>query len=153
MASAWSLRKLNLPETMENAFSYLNRIVALTPNDPRNLPPRFADGQLSQLIQFLGTNRYQPAERLFRELITKKKSGMETRIAAIWSLGRFHPNDPIPKIVGPLIGRLNAVHPGDMESAALRRMLRNHTRHHEGERFAAETARVLHRATAFPGHR
>jgi HEAT repeat protein len=122
LACAWALRKLDVPETVPGAFVYFKRTVEAGDSDPRKLPAKYADQHLSQLGQFLGLKLHQPAEPVFRRLVTNKKAGGETRTAAVWALGRFHPGDPIPQITRALQGRLNAVGPGDMEPAVLRRM-------------------------------
>lgn len=122
LACAWALRKLDVPETVPGVFAYFKRIVDAGDNDERKLPAKYADGHLCQLAQFLGLKLHQPAEPVFRRLVTNKKAGAETRTAAVWALGRFHPGDPIPQIDRALQGRLNAVGPGDMEPDFLRRM-------------------------------
>ena len=122
VASAWALRKIDVPDTIPSIFAYFRQAVAAGSNDERKLPAKYADQHLCQLAQFLGARLHSPAEPVFRGLVTNKRAGAETRTAAVWALGRFHPGDPVPQIVRSTAGRLNAVGPGDMEPANLRRM-------------------------------
>jgi HEAT repeat protein len=107
VAAAWGLRRLAVPETLPGVLKYIQEDIekpilrkappAKESNRPRsNAPPPeeppsldVRDHTLSQLHQFLGQQKYRPAETVLRRFVPKLAFGFagESRAAAIWALG------------------------------------------------------------------
>jgi hypothetical protein len=66
------------------------------------------DHQLSQLNQFLGAQKYRPADAVLRRFVPRAdgRLGPESRAAAVWALGRLHEGREVPELVGPLQERM-----------------------------------------------
>jgi HEAT repeat protein len=117
VAAGWGLRVLAVQETLPAVLAHLRlRHQQLRAKGPRaGLPdtlPQVVDGQLSQLIQFLGQAKYKEADETLRALVPRGSLpvltpvGGETRAAAIWALGLFHEGDPEVGLVTLIEGRL-----------------------------------------------
>jgi HEAT repeat protein len=114
IAAAWGLRKLNVRETLPAAVEHIkSRVVQLsnTPRDPRaRLQYAIVEHELSQLLQFIGMQRYTQADALLRTFIPRASRGhpapMEARAAAIWSLGMLHEGKNPPDLAALLVERL-----------------------------------------------
>jgi hypothetical protein len=81
--------------------------------------------QLSQLNQFLGEQRYAPADALLRSFIPPpdpKYFLAEARGAAIWALGKIHEGKKVPELVAPLEARVNDIRSIPPEMFQVRRM-------------------------------
>jgi HEAT repeat protein len=136
VTAAWGLRKLAVPETLPRVGRYVEAALARSdrapaapaeparpsrrrgdpgassgrPEDaPGGVPPWAIDHQLSQLNQFLGQQKYGPAEAMLRRFIPRRKDNSlpESRAAAIWALGLIDEGKPIPALVAALEERLN----------------------------------------------
>lgn len=117
-AAAWGLRKLDVAETLPGVLSHvesefkkpgLDRI-----GSPREQKDREAnDHVLSQLNQFLGQQKYRPADPVLRPFIPKLgrsvSMGPESRAAAIWALGMIHEGKSDDELASALEARLNDV--------------------------------------------
>jgi HEAT repeat protein len=112
VSSAWALRKLAVRETLPPV---LEHVAAELPRqlDGKNLPDRgnagpWVDVQLSQLNQFLGQQRYAPADSVLRKFVPKPQNSVlaEARAAAIWALGKIHEGKNDSNLANALIGRL-----------------------------------------------
>jgi HEAT repeat protein len=115
VAAGWGLRRLDVPETLPAALSYLKSIhgqpVGQESLSKPDWPPVLAwDQQLSHLAQFMGQRRYQPAEEELRTFVPrtpKAQIGMESRAASIWALGFIFQGNPEPGLTRQLEERLN----------------------------------------------
>jgi HEAT repeat protein len=115
ITAAWGLRKLAVKDTLSGVVAYAKvakkRLAGMT--DLKSEPLSNAlDHQLSQLNQFLGQQKYAPADGILREFIPRpgmSQPGVpEARAAAIWALGLIHEGKSDAKLVGALEGRLNS---------------------------------------------
>jgi HEAT repeat protein len=117
ITAAWGLRRLAVPESLPGVLSYVKsgqrrlRAAAASP-DPGNV---LIDHQLSQLNQFLGQAKYQPAATVLPDFIPRMgrpmstPGGLECRAAAIWALGLIHEGKGDAGLTGPLLERLNDI--------------------------------------------
>jgi HEAT repeat protein len=129
VTAAWGLRRLDVRETLPGVLKYIQNDVenptprktpspkasgragdnAPPPEEPPSLEIR--DHTLSQLLQFLGKEKYRPAEAIMRRFIPKFAFGFtgESRAAAIWALGiiREDMKDADRDLETALEGRLN----------------------------------------------
>src|SRR5262249_42629134 len=96
VAAAWGLRIMALPETLPGALTHVEARLKQRPSATKGSPVtayhrEMIDHQLSQLNQFLGQHKYQPAEPVLRQFIPHPeisfRVGYESRAAAIWALG------------------------------------------------------------------
>jgi HEAT repeat protein len=116
VAAAWGLRKLNVPETLPAAAGHIKaRVQQLKnpPSDPRapRLPYNIVDLEMSQLLQFIGTQRYTQADTLLRSFIPRAERGhpapQESRAAAIWALGMLYEGKNPSDLAALLVERLS----------------------------------------------
>ena len=115
VTAAWGLRRLAVPETLPGVLSHVRaeerRVRATAGRPPANIV--VIDHKLSQLNQFLGQAKYQPAEAGLRQFIPRMEPprstpvGQECRAAAIWALGRLHEGKPDSRLTAALLERLN----------------------------------------------
>jgi HEAT repeat protein len=125
VTAAWGLRRLAVPDTLPAVLAFYDeRYRSLAAVGPTGAA---IDNQLSQLGQLLGRTRYRPADAVLRRLIpqanpTKNPAGPEARAAAIWAIGLLHEGREQSDLVRPLVGRLTAVSPSDLEDERVRRM-------------------------------
>jgi HEAT repeat protein len=131
VAAAWALRKLAIPETLPDVFRYVEgQYDRMSEDDTTGgrstLTPEAVDDQLAQLVQFLGKNKYRPADGLLRQFIPpgqpRNKVGYEARAAAAWALGLIHEGTEIPEIATMLARRVAADKPTDVEDTRVRWM-------------------------------
>src|SRR5205823_3156492 len=114
VTAAWGLRKLAVRDTLAGALRYVGDELRRQLKG-NNLPGRkgirtdWIDHQLSQLNQFLGRQKYGPADPVLRQFIPKRPAPVinESRAAAIWALGMIHQGKEVPDLVTSLEGRLN----------------------------------------------
>lgn len=131
IAAAWALRELAVPETLPAIHDHLTkRYQQLLSSGPTaglaDVTASEVDRQLSQLAQFTGQVKYQPADATLRALVPRFAGGGaapaynprgggapnftpvggETRAAAIWALGHLHSDQPDTKLTETLLGRL-----------------------------------------------
>jgi HEAT repeat protein len=116
VAAAWGLRKLNVPGTLPAAAEHIKaRVQQLKnpPSDPRapRLPYAIVEHELSQLLQFIGVQRYTPADALLRSFIPRASRGnpapQEARAAAIWALGMLYEGKNPSDLAALLVERLS----------------------------------------------
>jgi HEAT repeat protein len=111
VTAAWGLRRLAVPETLPAVVRYLEtglrrqRAAAEFPDAAYD----WYDHQLSQLNQFVGIQKYGPADAILRGFVPRMARGMspECRAAAIWALGLIHEGKPDPSLVTAVEMRLN----------------------------------------------
>jgi HEAT repeat protein len=111
VTAAWGLRVLNVPETLEPAFAYSERMAKrILSRDPADMPlPKEIDAQLSHLLQFFGVQLHEPADALLRSLVPKSVPLIEARAAAVWSLGHLHASNPPDDLGSTFIERLQDI--------------------------------------------
>jgi hypothetical protein len=124
ITAAWGLRKLAVAESLPGALAYvkeeLPRIRALEKRaGRRNVSFSWMDHQLSQLAQFLGQQKYAPADAVLRRFIPRsmKMPHDESRAAAIWALGMLHEgktDDALVKLFGERLNDTRSMPPEDL---------------------------------------
>jgi HEAT repeat protein len=116
ITAAWGLRKLAVADTRPEVAKYIEAWLKSLPSgedsshETQRMPPAIRDHQLSQLIQFLGQQKYRPAEPLLRRFISKPSNatgGPESRAAAIWALGLIYEGGAPDDLVTAVEDRLN----------------------------------------------
>lgn len=125
VTAAWAFRTLNRADKVATGFDLFNARLKFAMNPANRLPPltaRALDEQMSQLAQYLGTQKYAPASAAFRKLIPPTAAPLETRAAAIWSLGKIHEGQMGLGFERAVEARLNAIMPMDVEAPLVRRM-------------------------------
>ena len=127
VTAAWALRKLAVPETLEPVRKYVEAEVGRMLAGKATPGPKDAAGmgahQLSQLIQLLGLQKYEPAVPQLRQFVPKRHVlGWETRAAAIWALGLIHEGKLVPALAADIEQRLNDNAPLDAENVRVRWM-------------------------------
>ena len=67
------------------------------------------DHQVAQLNQFIGRNKYAPADAVLRSFVPKRSDRpmLEARAAAVWALGMIHDGSNVPDLAVELEERLN----------------------------------------------
>ncbi len=117
VTAAWGLRRLAVPQTLPRVLSYVEAKLRRPPKSRGGgtLPtvvvdPEMIDHQLSQLNQFLGQQRYAPADAVLRQFIPRRM-GPEARAAAIWALGLIHEGKTVADLASALEERLNDIGP------------------------------------------
>jgi HEAT repeat protein len=105
VTAAWGLRKLAVSGTLPGVLSFVEaaqkRPSSGVPHrDPKEISAESIDHQLSQLNQFFGQQKYEPADKALRPFVPRRpdNSWPESRAAAIWALGMIHEG----KTVAPL---------------------------------------------------
>jgi HEAT repeat protein len=130
LPAAWGLRKLAVKDTLPGVTHYARarqRRLRASAGHPDALFA-FYDHQLSQLNQFLGRQRYGPADEVLREFLPRMEPpktarvAPECRAAAAWALGLLHEGRPAPGVVTALEGRLNDFNTQPPEWRRVRRM-------------------------------
>jgi HEAT repeat protein len=123
ITAAWGLRKLAVPETLPRVQKYLED--ELKSSNRGRLPGSVLAHQFSQLLQFLGQQKYTPADSFLRTFIPKRTEPPvegESRAAAIWALGWIHEGKPVPEIVQALEDRMLDIRSIPPEAAQVRQM-------------------------------
>jgi HEAT repeat protein len=136
VTAGWGLRKLAVRETLPRVLSYVSSEMAgvmaeKEPNRALNFSMSI-EHQFSQLNQFLGREKYAPADAMLRKFIPHRSdlAWDESRAAAVWALGLIHEKDPAADLSALLAARLNdtmSIPPEDvrvrqMAAVALARM-------------------------------
>jgi HEAT repeat protein len=107
LAAAWGLRKLAVKDTLDGAQRYVKDKIAVL--RAQAVPTRLSimqDHQLSQLNQFLGQERYKPADPVLRQYVPRQPAWPESRAAAIWALSLIHEGAKDPALVKQLEERM-----------------------------------------------
>jgi HEAT repeat protein len=110
VTAAWGLRKLAVRETLPEVVKYIEG--ELKSSNRTSLPGSIMHHQLSQLNQFLGQEKFSPADALLRRFIPKRTDalvGPESRAAAICALGWIHEGKPDSALVTVLLERINDI--------------------------------------------
>src|SRR6185312_4461913 len=112
----WGLKTLAVRETLPGVASFVDgfvkRILTFKGSaaELQTLSYGIDDHVLSQLNQFVGEQKYRPADALLRQFIAKRTPGgmgPESRAAAIWALGLIHEGKPVDALATELETRLN----------------------------------------------
>jgi HEAT repeat protein len=128
ITSAWALRMLDIPETLPAILRHVEtetrRQLAGKPAPGRDAPVELVEHQLSQLNQFFGARKYEPADLALRQFVPKRsdKLGGEARAAGIWALGRLHENSGDKGLASEFEARLQDVGSIPPEDDRVRRM-------------------------------
>jgi HEAT repeat protein len=129
VTTAWGLRKLAVADTLPPVAAYvrdkLGRILAgQGPPAEDETAATSPSHQLSQLNQFLGEQKYAPADPVLRPFIPHRpdKPIDEARAAAVWALGMIHEGKPDGDLAAALEARLNDVTSIPPEDNRVRRM-------------------------------
>jgi HEAT repeat protein len=133
VAAAWGLRKLDVPETLPDVLHYLEATLgrlraANGASDRKEVPAEILDHQLSQLNQFLGRQKYAPADEALRRFLPRLEGPRqpvaypESRAAAAWAAGLLHEGKPDDALVTALTERLDDVATVPPEDDRVRRM-------------------------------
>jgi HEAT repeat protein len=122
VTAAWGLRKLANPSSLPGVVRYVEaeERQASRKGDLFKL----TDHQLAQLHQFLGQQKYKPADAVLRRYVPRRpdEAWPEARAAAIWALGTIHENKPSEDVVAILEERLNDTNQLPIEDERVRRM-------------------------------
>src|SRR5262245_7832650 len=104
VAAAWGLKNLAIPETLPAMFDKARRNTELR---KRPAPPRGLDEQNAHLLEAFGRMKYVESEPLLVEHIPKGLVlGIQSRAAAIWSLGFLHAGVPDETLAQKLMERV-----------------------------------------------
>lgn len=129
IAAAWALRQLAVPETLPAVMEYVGVRAGWARGKQDvpsllDLPPDMASHQMSQLVQLLGRQKYQPAEALLRRFVPRSAMGQgaEARAAAVWALGLILESKPDAALAAALVERLNDTSSIPPEDNRVRRM-------------------------------
>ncbi len=107
VAAAWSLRKLALPETAASVQSYTERI---TKDAATTSMPKHTDRQMAHLFELLGILKTRQAIPLMETYIPKSQTfGVNSRAAAIWSLGVIQAGEVNKSLADKLLERVKDV--------------------------------------------
>jgi HEAT repeat protein len=130
ITAAWGLRRLAVPDTLPGVLSHVKsqqqRLRAAAARPDASTP--LIDHELSQLNQFLGQEKYQPADAALRQFIPRMERpmtipvGQESRAAAIWALGLVHEGKSEERLAAALQERLNDIGSMPPEDTRVRRM-------------------------------
>ncbi|MSR58682.1 MAG: hypothetical protein EXS05_13685 [Planctomycetaceae bacterium] len=104
VASAWSLRKLAVLETLP---AILDKATRQSDLRKKEVAPLALDPQVAHLCEAMGLMKFMAAEPLLKRYIPKDyMMGELSRSAAIWSLGLLHAGEPDAPLARQLIERL-----------------------------------------------
>jgi HEAT repeat protein len=143
VAVGWGLRRLAVSDTLPAVLKHVqDRHATMPPTDPSGGAAGVSldalDRQLSQLVQFLGEARYEPADPALRELVPRilqpgtppqfrvqpvfTRVRPETRAAAVWALGLLKEKKPDPPLIELIEGRLTGDGAYGRDDSRVRRM-------------------------------
>ena len=113
--AAWSLRKLEVEETLEPAYQHAKDLSHWITDKPLPGVPEFKPvdawsntEDVAQLLVLFGLMGFDKAEDLMKTFVPKNSSGSDARVGAITALGYLHRGKaPQGGLVASLIGRLN----------------------------------------------
>ncbi len=106
VTAAWGLRRLAVADTLPRVLGHVQAGLARA-RTTKGLPEH-VDYQLSQLNQFLGQQKYRPADAVLRGFVPPLRPSPlpEARAAAVWALGLIHEGELVPALATALEGRL-----------------------------------------------
>ncbi len=110
ITAGWGLRKLNVPEMLPIVAGHVQQTYERLMSNKVNEPQlAIIDYQLSQLNQFIGQQKYAPADAALRLFVAKRSDRpmYEARAAAIWALGMIHEGQNVPPLATALVERFN----------------------------------------------
>ncbi len=114
VSAAWGLRVLAVPETLPAVTEYvkdeLGRYLKQQPlPNRRDVPLPYFDFQLAQLNQFLGQQKYAPADDVLQMFVPRfaNQFPVESRAAGVWALGLIHEGKNVPALATAVEERLN----------------------------------------------
>jgi HEAT repeat protein len=107
VTAAWGLRRLAVPETVPAVADHVK--AEMSPPNPKKYTFVEMDLKLSQLNQFLGQQKYEPAEATLRKFVPHVPTQPlpESRGAAIWALGLIREGKPDVGLAKELEARIN----------------------------------------------
>jgi HEAT repeat protein len=129
VAAAWGLRNLSVRDTLPAVVDYVrDELERQMSRDHR--PGRekvltgWIDNQLAQLNQFLGQQKYAPADSVLRKFVPKITNPMiaEARAGAIWALGKILEGKTDAGLATALTERLNDIRSIPPEAGQVRWM-------------------------------
>lgn len=115
-ASAWGLGRMAVPATyakMDQRAKEQTEFLLRLPKDFSDPPIPVKqwyeiNDQLSYLFQSIGMVDHEPSDPTLRKFFDKDpRMTIASRSAAVWALGKLHVDDPEPKLVEQLEGRLS----------------------------------------------
>lgn len=117
-ATAWSLKKLAVPDTLP---AILDKATRQTPTPQANFLA--ADLQVAHLFEAMAVMKYEAAQPLLRQYVPKNFSlGEQSRGAAIWALGQIREDKPDEELAKQLTGRMLDTNTMPTELLLIRRM-------------------------------
>ena len=121
VTAAWGLRRLAVPDALDGMFGKFRRETEKT--QQANWMGIDVGWQLCQLIEAFGQMGYAPADPVLRQYIPKESPFfVESRAAAIWTLGHLHAGQPDAELVRLFVERLSDEDPMFPEAEPVRRM-------------------------------
>ena len=120
VTAAWGLRKLAMPDTLQNQLDEVARRMNRKGKRFDDYMKDRVDEELAQLCESLGQGKFAPAVPELVRLIPKETMrvyGPKSRRAGIWSLGLLLEKAPPPQVVKHLIERMSdndTVYPEDI---------------------------------------
>ncbi|MBI3860488.1 MAG: HEAT repeat domain-containing protein [Planctomycetia bacterium] len=104
-ATGWGLKKLAIPETLPAMLDKARRSAAIA---RAGTAPGGQDEQTAHLFEAFGRMKYTEADSLMREYVPKNLLlGINSRSAAIWSLGLLHAGVPDEQLAAQFLERAN----------------------------------------------
>ena len=123
VTAAWALRRLAVRRTLDAMFDKAQRQTKRTKNaDQNEIPLDAIDRQVSQLFQAFGEMKYTRTHPLLRGYIPKSFEMIESRAAAIWTLGHFYAGKPQADLSALFSQRLADAYSMQPEDDRVRRM-------------------------------
>ena len=113
--AAWTIRKLEIKETLPPAFQHAKDLFHWMmsrppPGEPQFKPvePGSNDEDVAQLVVLFGLMGFKEAEPFMRKMIPKDSATVTARVGSITALGYLHrDNPPQDGLVQALVGRLS----------------------------------------------
>ena len=129
VTAAWGLRMLAVPDVLQPVADHVaemrrQTLAGKNPFPSEDIPLSTVAHQLSQLIQFLGQQKYAAADPVLRQYVPRRgEQGIwEARAAAVWALGKIHEGTPDAGLTAALLERLDDVSSIPPEDSRVRRM-------------------------------
>ncbi len=108
VTSAWLLHLFPDPSVDDAVRDRLMKIEELSMNPAASTANLELGHQAAHLIQFAGLERMTDLQPLLEQNLTKDLASgvIFKRVAAIWALGLFHENDPVPELTKSFVSRM-----------------------------------------------
>lgn len=105
-SSAWALQKIQVESTFSELVTYCSQILDQVDAAATAIAPLHEE-QLIHLMQLFGMVKYQPAKEVLVRMVPKNFNyGLESRAAAVWSLGFVMEGTIEPGLVEQLVQRM-----------------------------------------------